>query len=58
MQHEIETATSSHIHGEIIFLGAMFLEHQELEVDPLIAYKVTLDPDTMYIYQYMNEENK
>ena len=44
MQHEIETATSSHIQGETIYLEAMFIEHEEVEADPLMAFKRTFGP--------------
>ena len=37
MQHKIETVISSHIQVEIICLEAMFPEHQEVEVDSIMA---------------------
>ena len=58
MQHEIETATSSHIQIEIICLKAMFSENQEEKAYPLMTFKATLDPETMYMHQAMKEEDK
>ena len=54
MKHEIETATISHTQEEIFFLKAMLPKHQEIEADPLRAYKATLYPDTIYMHQSMN----
>ena len=56
MQHEIETAPSSHIQGEMICLKAMLLEHEEVEVDTLMSFKATLYPDTMYMNQATKEQ--
>ena len=50
IQHEIEIATIIHIQGEILCLKAMLLEHQNVEADPLMEYKETLDPDTIYMH--------
>ena len=50
MQHKIETDTSCHIRRKNIYLEAMFLEHQLVEVDPLMKFKSTSDPNTIYMH--------
>ena len=58
IQHEIETYTNSQIQGEIIFLEAMFPEHQQVDSNSMMAFKATSDPDTIYMHQAMKEEYK
>ena len=58
MQHEIETATSVHIQGEILFIKAMFPENQEVEMYKIVKFKGTSDTDTIYIHNTMKEEDK
>ena len=53
MQHKIKTDTSSHIQGEILYLEAMLQEYQELEADPLMELKSTLETDTIDMHQAM-----
>ena len=57
MQREIENATSRYIQEEIIWLKAMWPEHLDVETDPLISLEPTLELDTMYILQFIRDED-
>lgn len=59
MTTEISQATSSDVEGEIFCLQAIcpgnLLDEMQ---DPIMAYKATSDPDTMYMHQAMQEPDK
>ena len=57
MMSEIRKQTSNGIEGEIFCLEAMFPIRGEDE-HPLVAYKATSDPDTMYLHEAMKEPNR
>ncbi|GAX15565.1 hypothetical protein FisN_3Hu032 [Fistulifera solaris] len=46
------------IQGEIFSFQAMFPEEEEDTGHPLLAFKATSDPDTMYLHQAMKEPDK
>ena len=48
-----------HVQGEIFCHGAMYpKDDTALEHHPLVAYKATSDPDTMYLHQAMKEPDR
>ena len=50
--------TSTTIEGEIFCLEAMFPTRQDMDQDPLYAFKASADNDTMYLHQAMKEPVK
>ncbi len=54
---EIKDVTKHDVEGEIFCLEAMFPSREEIE-HPLMAYKATSDPDTMYLHEAMKEPDK
>ena len=60
---EISRNTCDGIEGEILCLEAMYPDHEQLhkeisiDQDPLLAFKATTDPDTMYMHKAMCEPN-
>jgi hypothetical protein len=51
--------TSSDVEGEIFCLEAMYPITQEQEhSNPLLAYKASADPDTMYLHEAMKEPDR
>ena len=55
---DLSKVTASDVQGKIFCLKAM-LPNYAGKVEPyqLVIYKVTLDPDTMYMHQSMNQLN-
>jgi hypothetical protein len=51
---EIKDVTKNDVEGEIFCLEAMFPSREEIE-HPLMAFKATSDPDTMYLHEAMKE---
>jgi hypothetical protein len=51
---ERKDVTRHDVEGEIFCLEAMFPSREEIE-NPLVAYKATSDPDTMYLHEAMKE---
>jgi hypothetical protein len=51
---KIKDMTKSNVEGEIFCLEAMFPSREEIE-HPLMAFKATSDPDTMYLHKAMKE---
>jgi hypothetical protein len=51
---EKKDVTRHNVEGEIFCLEAMFPSREEIE-NPLVAYKATSDPDTMYLHEAMKE---
>jgi hypothetical protein len=47
---KIKDATRHNMEGEIFCLEAMFPSREEIE-NPLVAYKATSGPDTMYLHE-------
>ena len=45
----------SDVEGEVFCLEALFPNYQVEEADPLLAFKATTDPDTMYMHEAMRE---
>ena len=64
MKAEISNSTVDDIEGEIFCLQAIYPDikmdpfQQELENDPLLAFKATADPDTMHMHQAMKQLDK
>ena len=59
MTAEISDVTSRNVEGEIHCYVAMFPDDDRVDWDnPLLAYKATSDPDTMYYHQAMKEHDK
>jgi hypothetical protein len=59
MAAEITSATSHDVEGEIHCYVAMFPDDDKVNWDnPLLAYKATSDPDTLYYHQAMKEQDK
>lgn len=59
MTTEISQATSSDVEGEIFCLQAICPANLLDEMqDPIMAYKATSDPDTMYMHQAMQEPDR
>jgi hypothetical protein len=46
------------IEGEVFCLEALFPEAQVDNTDPLLAFKATTDPDTMYMHEAMREPDR
>jgi hypothetical protein len=44
--------------GELFCLEALFPEAQVDDTDPLLAFKATTDPDTMYMHEAMREPDR
>jgi transposase InsO family protein len=57
MLAETSRQTANNIEGEIFCLQAMY-PITELEKDPLLAYKASSDPDTMYMHQAVKEPDR
>jgi hypothetical protein len=57
MMAETGCMTTQDIEGEIFCLRAMYPQ-TELKEDPLMAYKASADPDTMYMHQAVKEPDK
>ena len=56
MMAELSKATAGDVEGELFCLQAMFPNYAGLpEEDPLMIYKATSDPDTMYMHQAMKQ---
>ena len=56
MTTELPKVTSSAVQGKIFYLKAMLPNYAgKEEPDPLMVYKETSDPDTMYINQAMKK---
>ncbi|KAI2496437.1 hypothetical protein MHU86_18061 [Fragilaria crotonensis] len=59
MAAEITEATSHDVEGEIHCYVAMFPDDDRVNWDdPLLAYKATSDPDTLYYHQATKEQDK
>jgi hypothetical protein len=59
MTAEIIAVTADDIIGEIFCLQALYPQNNgTMEEDPLLAYKSTSDPDTMYLHEAMREPDK
>jgi hypothetical protein len=59
MQTEICANTKDDIEGELLCLQALYPKDDTLtSPDPLLAYKATSDPDTMYLHEAMKEPDK
>ena len=55
MTAKLSSATSDDIVGEIFCLQAMFPAYAgKPKLDPLMVYKATTDPDTMYLLEIKN----
>ena len=54
MMTEIREVTKDDVEGKIFCLEAMFPIREEID-NPLMAYKATSDPDTMYLHEAMKE---
>jgi hypothetical protein len=46
------------IEGEVFCLEALFPDAQVDDTDPLLAFKATTDPDTMYMHEAMREPDR
>ena len=57
MMAENQETTKQDVEGEIFCIEAMF-PHKEDENHPLLAFKATSDPDTMYLHEAMKEPDK
>ena len=57
MVTEIGKATQQGVKGEIFCYEALF-PMEEKEEEPLVIYKATADPDTMYMHQAMKEPDR
>ncbi len=57
MMAEIRVHTAKEVGGEIFCLEAMYPFREDNE-HPLIAFKATLDPDTMYLHEAMRQLDK
>ena len=57
MTAEISASTSHNVEGKIFSLSSMFPigESPDLEYNPLLAFKVNGDPDTMYLHEALKE---
>jgi len=56
---ETRTAMAKDVKGEIFCYTALYPESgEEINTDPLLAYKATADPDTMYMHQAMQQPDK
>jgi hypothetical protein len=59
MMTELSTVTADNVEGEIFCYRAMFPAYAGQEEEhPLMAYKTTSDPDTMYHHQAMKEPDR
>jgi len=60
MTTEIVEQTSDDVIGEIYCLQALYPQEEENTKgeDPLMAYKATADPDSMYLHQAMKEPDR
>ena len=59
MLAETRTATAKDVEGEIFCYAALYPESgEEIDNNPLLAYKATADPDTMYMHQAMQQPDK
>lgn len=61
MLSEMHEATSSNsVKGEIMCLETMFPQNDEIAQsdDPLLVYKASADPDTMYMHEAMREPDR
>jgi hypothetical protein len=57
MMAEIREQMANGIRGKIFCLEAMFPIRDE-DIHPLMVYKSTSDPDTMYLHKAMKEPDK
>ena len=57
MLAEIKVQTKNNVEGEIFCLEAMFPFRDE-GIHPLVAFKATSDPDTMYLHEAMKEPDR
>ena len=58
MLAELSMATADDIEGELFCFKAMFPAYsEEQEQDPLMVYKATSDPDTMYMHEAMRQKD-
>ena len=59
MSAEILADTQNDIEGEIFCMQAMYPGGTEQDgIHPLLAYKSTSDPDTMYLHEAMKQPDK
>jgi hypothetical protein len=58
MTAEIEELTSTGVVGEVFSYQAMFPDDRLEHDDPLLVYKATSDPDTLYYHQAMKEPDR
>lgn len=61
MATEIVEMTKENIEGEILCLEAIYPNAEEIngyEQNPLLAFKASTDPDTMYLHEAMREPDK
>ena len=59
MSTEIKDSTSNEVEGELFCLQAIYPANLLDEIqDPILAYKATSDPDTMYLHQALKEPDK
>jgi hypothetical protein len=54
---KIKDVTKHNLEGEIFCLEAMYPSREDIE-HPLMAFKATSDPDTMYLHKAMGEPGK
>jgi hypothetical protein len=58
MMVELSKATAGEIEGEIMCFSAMFPNYAGLpEQDPLMIYKASADPDTMYMHEALKQHD-
>jgi len=59
MLAEVKVKTQEDVEGEIFCLQALFGDDASSTLeDPLLAYKATSDPDTMYYHEAMREKDR
>ena len=59
MVSEIERSMATDVPGEILCYATMYPIDDKLNSDdPLLAYKATSDPDTLYFHQAMKEPDR
>ena len=47
-----------HAPGELMYYSAVDPQHLSREPDPFVVHKASTDPDTMYLHQEMNHNDK
>ena len=59
MTAEMTLTSEGDIDGEIFSFHSLFPDHEDLNIfDPLLAYKSTSDPDTLYYHQAMKQPDR